>query len=116
MKQFAVLGLGSFGASLARNLHELGHDVFAIDKNEDVINGIADDVTFAVQADITDIHVLKSIGIQKCRCSDRGAFRRFKCFFFRSDQRKRTWDTKCVCERLKTIYRQKFFINLVLIR
>ena len=64
MKQFAVLGLGSFGASLARNLHELGHDVFAIDKNEDVINGIADDVTFAVQADITDIHVLKSIGIQ----------------------------------------------------
>ncbi len=64
MKQFAVFGLGSFGSSLAVNLYKLGHDVYAIDRQEDVIHAIADDVTYAVQADITDIHALKSIGIQ----------------------------------------------------
>ncbi len=64
MKQFAVFGLGSFGSSLARNLFELGNDVYAVDKSEELINDIADEVTYAVQADITDIHALKAIGVQ----------------------------------------------------
>lgn len=64
MKQFAIFGLGSFGSSLATNLYNLGHDVYAIDKSEELINAIADQVTYAVQADVTDIHALKSIGIQ----------------------------------------------------
>ncbi len=64
MKQFAIFGLGSFGSSLAKNLHQLGNDVYAIDKHEELINNIADQVTYAVQADITDIQALRSIGIQ----------------------------------------------------
>ena len=64
MKQFAVFGLGSFGCSLATSLYELGYDVYAIDRSEEVIHAIADRVTYAVQADVSDIHALKSIGIQ----------------------------------------------------
>ncbi|QSX08956.1 TrkA family potassium uptake protein [Alkalibacter rhizosphaerae] len=64
MKQFAVLGLGRFGYSLATKLYEQGYDVLAIDKDEEIIKGIADLVTFAVQADSTDISTLRSIGLK----------------------------------------------------
>jgi trk system potassium uptake protein TrkA len=64
MKQFAVLGIGRFGYSLATKLYEQGHDVLAIDKDEEHIKSIADLVTFAVQADSTDINTLKSIGLK----------------------------------------------------
>ncbi|MBF7097092.1 potassium channel family protein [Alkalibacter mobilis] len=64
MKQFAILGIGRFGFSLATKLYELGYDVLAIDKDEERIKSIADHVTYAVQADATDINTLKSIGLK----------------------------------------------------
>ncbi len=69
MKQFAVLGLGTFGYSLAKTLYELGNDVYAIDKREDVIQSIADDTTYAVVADISDMNTLRSIGIGEVDCA-----------------------------------------------
>ncbi len=63
-KQFAVLGLGRFGTGLARTLAALGAEVIAVDLNEDKVRDIAQDVSFAVQADITDLHALQSIGVQ----------------------------------------------------
>lgn len=63
-KQYAVLGLGRFGTSLATTLANLGAEVIAIDISEEKIQSIASEVSFAVQADITDIHALESIGIQ----------------------------------------------------
>ncbi|MAQ99567.1 MAG: K+ uptake system protein [Oceanospirillaceae bacterium] len=50
-KQFIVIGLGVFGATVARELAELGHDVLGIDINEDKVNQIADEITCAVTAD-----------------------------------------------------------------
>ena len=64
MKQFAVIGCGRFGSSVARTLYSLGYDVLAIDRNEDVIQAIADSVTHAVQADATDEASIKSLGIR----------------------------------------------------
>ncbi len=64
MKQFVVIGLGRFGSSVARNLYALGHDVLAIDKDEELIQDISDSVTHAVQADATDENALKSLGIR----------------------------------------------------
>lgn len=61
-KQFAVLGLGQFGTVLACELHNLGHDVLVIDKNEDKVNKIAGSVTHAIQGDITNEDVLRSLG------------------------------------------------------
>ncbi|AOT68808.1 potassium channel family protein [Geosporobacter ferrireducens] len=64
MKQFAVIGCGRFGSSVARTLYGLGYDVLAIDENEDVIQNISDSVTHAVQADATDEASVKSLGIR----------------------------------------------------
>lgn len=37
-KQYAVIGLGRFGTSIARRLHEAGQEVLGIDINETVLN------------------------------------------------------------------------------
>lgn len=64
MKQFVIIGTGRFGASLAERLYELGHEVLAIDKNEDTIQKLSNKVTHAVIADATDENVLRSFGIR----------------------------------------------------
>ncbi len=64
MKQFAVVGLGRFGSSVARTLYSMGYDVLAVDSDEAKVQEMADEVTHAVQADATDEEVLKSLGIR----------------------------------------------------
>ena len=63
-KQFGVLGLGRFGESLAVTLSELGAEVIVVDKSEEKIQNIANQVTYAVQADVSDLNALKSIGLK----------------------------------------------------
>ena len=57
-----VIGLGRFGASAARELMALGHEVLAVDVNEAIVNEIAPEVTHAVQLDAADEAGLKVIG------------------------------------------------------
>ncbi|AAM23498.1 trk system potassium uptake protein TrkA [Caldanaerobacter subterraneus subsp. tengcongensis MB4] len=64
MKQFVVIGLGSFGISLAKTLYEMGNDVLVIDKDEELVQSMAGLVTHAVRADATDENVLKSLGVK----------------------------------------------------
>ncbi|MFZ5969077.1 MAG: potassium channel family protein [Bacillota bacterium] len=64
MKQYAVIGCGRFGSSVAKTLYGLGYDVLAVDQDEDVIQGLADSVTHAVQLDATDEASLRSLGIR----------------------------------------------------
>lgn len=61
-KQFLVLGMGSFGASVAVTLQKLGCDVVAVDHDMERIDDIADKVTYAMQADIGDPDLLSSLG------------------------------------------------------
>ena len=61
-KQFAVLGLGSFGYSMAITLEELGCEVVAVDSSEDKVQQIADEVSYAVCADIQDKDFIKALG------------------------------------------------------
>ncbi len=63
-KQFAVLGLGRFGEALAITLSELGCNVVVVDHDEEKIQNIANSVTYAVQADVSDINALRSIGLK----------------------------------------------------
>lgn len=63
-KQFVVIGLGRFGTSVARTLSELGHDVLAMDKNEQAVHAIMNEVTQAVQADGREEEVLKALGVR----------------------------------------------------
>ena len=62
-KQIAVLGLGRFGASVARSLYNLGHDVLAIDKDELRVQTIMGTSTYALTGDCTNDAVLKELGI-----------------------------------------------------
>ncbi len=64
MKQFAVIGLGRFGSSLALTLARMGYDVLAVDTNEDKVNNIMDRVTHAVQVDAMDEQALRALGIR----------------------------------------------------
>ena len=64
MRQYAVIGLGKFGASVACTLAKLGHQVLAVDIDEDKVQQVADGVTHAVQADATDEDILRAIGIR----------------------------------------------------
>ena len=62
-KSFAVLGLGRFGSNIARTLEEYGAQVLAVDSREEKVEEIADEVTHAVQADVTELSALRSMGI-----------------------------------------------------
>ncbi|KPK70460.1 hypothetical protein AMJ71_05010 [candidate division TA06 bacterium SM1_40] len=64
MRQFAVIGLGRFGMSIAETLASRGAQVIAIDRDEEKIADMADVVTQAVQLDATEERALRSVGIQ----------------------------------------------------
>lgn len=64
MKEFAVFGLGEFGKSVALNLAKNGCEVLVVDNDSEKVKEIADYVTYAVTADVTDYNVLKSLGIR----------------------------------------------------
>lgn len=57
-----VIGLGRFGASAARELMRLGHEVLAIDSGEAIVNDIAPEVTHAIQLDAADEDALRAVG------------------------------------------------------
>lgn len=67
-KQFAVIGLGRFGSSLALELMDLGYEVLGIDRDEEVVEDMSDLLTHTVVADATDEEVLKSLGIRNFDC------------------------------------------------
>lgn len=61
-KQYAVFGLGSFGESVAVALQELGCEVVVVDNRMERIEDISPYVSYAVQADIEDPEVIRSLG------------------------------------------------------
>lgn len=65
-RQYAVLGLGIFGSTVAKTLSKYNADVIAVDVDSKCVNRMADVVTQAMQCDITDIDQLRAAGIQDC--------------------------------------------------
>ena len=62
-KSILLIGLGRFGRHMAVKLNDLGHEVMAVDSDEEKINDIADIVTNAQIGDSTNIQFLKRLGI-----------------------------------------------------
>ncbi len=62
MKQFIVVGLGRFGYSVAKTLADKHYDVLAIDNDEEKVQMISSQVTYAVEADATNEEALKTLG------------------------------------------------------
>ncbi len=61
--EYAVLGLGKFGMSVAKELAAAGVEVLAVDKREEAVHEIADSVTYAAIMDVTEPGALESLGI-----------------------------------------------------
>lgn len=61
-KQYAVLGLGSFGWSVAITLEKMGCDVIAVDDSYEKIQEISDQVAYAMKADVSEPEALKALG------------------------------------------------------
>lgn len=62
-KNIIVLGIGRFGQAVATNLFEKGVYVTAVDADYNKIEKIANYVSSAIQADITEEEAMKSLGI-----------------------------------------------------
>lgn len=60
-----VIGLGRFGSSVARTLHELGYEVTAIDLSDKNIQTASEYVTLAAQGDGTDQELLEQLNVDK---------------------------------------------------
>ena len=64
MKNILLIGLGRFGKHIALQLNKLGHEVMAVDSNEERVNEILPIVTNAQIGDSTNTEFLKSLGIR----------------------------------------------------
>jgi trk system potassium uptake protein TrkA len=63
---FIVIGLGNFGASLAKKLTALGHEVIGVDKDLAKVEFFKDTIKNTISMDITDIHALKTLPLKDC--------------------------------------------------
>lgn len=71
-KQYAVFGLGKFGSSVAVTLEKLGCEVIAVDIAEEKVQEIADQVSYAMRADLHDTGVIQSLGTSQSGWCSRG--------------------------------------------
>ena len=64
MKSILLIGLGRFGRHVAENLHQLGHEVLAVDHREECVNAILPWVTNAQIGDSTNEAFLATLGVR----------------------------------------------------
>ena len=62
-KSILLIGLGRFGRHIAIKLHEMGHQVMAVDRSEARINAVLPYATNAQIGDSTDAEFVSSLGI-----------------------------------------------------
>ncbi|MGA8046668.1 MAG: TrkA family potassium uptake protein [Dermatophilaceae bacterium] len=65
--EVAVIGLGRFGQSLATELVRRGVDVLAIDRDQDLVQSLARELTLVVTADSTDLEALRQLKVDRCQ-------------------------------------------------
>jgi len=63
MKSVLLIGLGRFGKHIAAQLSQLGHEVMAVDRREELVNDVLPLVTEARIGDTTNAEFLESLGI-----------------------------------------------------
>ena len=64
MKSILLIGLGRFGRHIAEELNKLGHEVMAVDENEDRVNAVLSIVTNAQIGDSTNAEFLEALGVR----------------------------------------------------
>lgn len=64
--KFCIIGLGTFGIHLARQLNRDGHEIIAVDNDPAHINVLKDEIEYIIQADCTDLNAFHEIPVAKC--------------------------------------------------
>jgi len=62
-KSVLLIGVGRFGKHIASSLHNLNHEVLAIDKNEERIEAVMSFVAGAQIGDSTNVEFLQTLGV-----------------------------------------------------
>lgn len=64
MKSVLLIGLGRFGRHVAKELHEMKHQIMAIDCNEERVEAVLSYVTSAQIGDCTNENFIQSLGVR----------------------------------------------------
>jgi trk system potassium uptake protein TrkA len=56
--------MGRFGSTVAKELYRIGHDVLIVDRDEQLVQSLMGQVTYAVTGDATSPELLEEVGIQ----------------------------------------------------
>lgn len=67
-KKFAIIGLGNFGATVARELADLECEVTAIDIDRDKVQALVDEVALAIVGDSTEREFLENLDAEQFDC------------------------------------------------
>lgn len=60
---FVIIGLGNFGASLAKKLSSMGHEVIGVDRDLSKVEFYKDRISQTICLDASDIHAIRSLPI-----------------------------------------------------
>jgi len=69
MAEFAVIGLGAFGRTVALELTRQGQSVLAIDCDDDAVQAISAEIDAAIAADATDEAALGELDLARMTCA-----------------------------------------------
>lgn len=64
-RQFAILGLGYFGVTVAQELRRRHNEVLGVDHDEQRVNALADQFSQVLVADITDEKALSELSLEE---------------------------------------------------
>ena len=62
-KRVCIIGMGRFGMGVARELYQAGHDVLVIDTDDEKVQVMLGQTTYAVRADATNESTLRELGV-----------------------------------------------------
>lgn len=109
-KSYAVLGLGRYGMSVAKELVKNGAEVIAVDINQNIVDDLCNIIPNCKCADITDISVIEKLGIgnfdvviiSMASCLEAGVMATMLC----KEAGVETVIVKCASEMHKKIYQK----------
>ena len=110
MKNILLIGVGRFGRHIAVQLSQLGHQVMAVDTNEERINEVLPLVTNAQIGDITNEEFLRSLGIGNfdvCIVTISGSFQNS----LETTSLLKELGAKCVVSRAERDVQEKFLLR-----
>lgn len=110
MKNILLIGVGRFGRHIAVQLSQLGHQVMAVDTNEERINEVLPLVTNAQIGDVANEEFLRSLGIGNfdvCIVTISGSFQNS----LETTSLLKELGAKCVVSRAERDVQEKFLLR-----